>query len=373
MNILAINWRCIKNPEMGGAEIHFQEIFKRIVAKGHSVTLTSHKFDGAPETENIDGIDIIRIGNKYLFDQQFKKFYLSQLKIQNFDLVVDDISKIPLNTPKYIDKPIIGILHHIHGNSLYKEVPFPIAYYVARKEKQIPKYYNETPIFTVSNSTKSELVKLGFDESKTGILYNAIDQDLFNSIKVEKSDTPLISYVGRIKKYKNIDQIIDAVSILVQTIPDLKFLIGGKGDNLENLKKKVSDLNLDKNIEFIGYLSEEKKAEILGKSWLFVTMAEKEGWGITVIEANAMKTPAIGSDVPGLRDSIKNGETGYLVPLGNSKSLAQKIEKIIKNKDELSRLSNNAFVWSKNFSWNNSADHFLEKIGEWYPELKEKI
>ncbi len=99
-------------------------------------------------------------------------------------------------------------------------------------------------------------------------------------------------------------------------------------------------------------------------------MAEKEGWGITVIEANAMKTPAIGSDVPGLRDSIKNGETGYLVPLNQPDKLAEKIKEIINDENELARLNKNALNWSKNFSWDKSADDFIEKVYEWYPNLK---
>ncbi len=370
MNILVINWRCIKNPEMGGAEVHLHEIFKRIVEKGNNVTLVAHKFAGAKDEETVDGIKIIRYGNKYLFNYQFKNFYKSQLSDNNFDLIVDDISKIPLNIPAYIDKPIVGILHHVHGNSLYKEIPFPMAFYIIQSERQIPKNYKTTPIFTVSDSTTSELVDMGFNKSLTGILYNSIDQELFNKVSVKKSSSPLISYVGRIKNYKNIDKIIDAAQILSKEIPNINLIIGGKGDYLDNLKDKVKQLKLEQIVKFTGFLSEIEKASLLGKSWLFITMAEKEGWGITVIEANAMKTPAIGSNVPGLRDSIKNGETGYLVPLNNSARLAEKIKELINDEDELTRISENAYKWSKNFSWDKSASYFLEKVYEWYPKLK---
>ncbi len=370
MNILIINWRDIKNPEMGGAEIHLHEIFKRIAAKGNNVTLVSHLFDNSPEEEIIDGIKIKRIGNKFLFNRQFKKYYSEKLVSENFDLVVDDISKIPLNTPLYIKKPIVGILHHIHGNSLYKEIPFPLAYYIIRKEKQIPKYYSDTTVFTVSESTRNELVGLGFPENKTDVLYNAIEHELFENVKVKKSGTPLITYIGRIKKYKNINKIIDAMPLLIQKIPDIKLVIGGKGDYLDSLKDQVKKMQLEKFVEFTGFLSEEEKAKLLGKAWLFITMAEKEGWGITVIEANAMKTPAIGSNVHGLRDSIKDEKTGFLVPLNDEKKLAEKIEMLISDKGKLQMISENAYEWSKNFSWENTANHFLEKIKELYPEIK---
>ncbi|MBK7105692.1 MAG: glycosyltransferase family 4 protein [Ignavibacteriae bacterium] len=373
MNILAINWRCIKNPEMGGAEIHFHEIFKRIAAKGHKVTLVAHHFDNSPQREIVDGIEILRIGNKFLFNKQFKHFYQKNLVKNNYDLIVDDISKIPLNTSKYISKPIVGILHHIHGNSLYKEIPFPLAYYIIQKEKQIPQNYNSTPIFTVSESTQNELVELGFKKELTSILHNSINHKLFEKIEIKKSKTPTLVYVGRIKKYKNIKFIIDALPNLISEFPEIKLFIGGKGDDEENLKNYVSEKKLEKFVTFLGFLTEEEKAELLGNSWIFVTMAEKEGWGITVIEANAMKTPAIGSNVHGLRDSIKNNETGFLVKLGDTKKLSEKISEILRNKNELNRISENAYNWSKKFNWDKSAEHFLQKTAEWYPQLKSKI
>ena len=358
---------------MGGAEVHLHEIFKRIVNRGHSVTLVAHKFDGSPEIEVIDGIKIIRIGNKYLFKNQFKKYFLSNLKDENFDLIVDDISKIPLNIPTYTQTPLVGILHHIHGDSLYKEVPLPLAYYIIRKERQIPKYYNDNPIFAVSESTKDELVQLGFNKSRIDILHNAIDHELFRNRHKAKSISPLITYVGRIKKYKNIDVVVRAIPLLKEEIPDIRLIIGGKGDNLDELVNLVKELKIDPYVEFTGYLSEEEKADLMAEAWLFVTMAEKEGWGITVIEANAVKTPAIGADVPGLRDSIRNGETGRLVPLNDVSALAKTIKHLILNQEELENMSTNAYKWSQNFSWETSADNFLNGIAKWYPELKSKI
>lgn len=355
---------------MGGAEIHFHEIFKRIVNMGHNVTLVSHLFSNANQEETIDGIQIKRIGNRYFFDKQFKRFYQSHLQNNNYDLIVDDISKIPLNTPSYINKPIVGILHHIHGNSLYKEIPFPLAYYIIKKEKQIPTYYKKIPIFTVSKSTSSELRDLGFPKNKVEILHNAINHSLFDKIESKKSKTPLLVYIGRIKKYKNIEKVIDTIPYLKEKIPNIKLVIGGSGDHLEALKKYVVKLNLEQYVKFKGFLSEENKAKLFGKAWAFVTMAEKEGWGITVIEANAMKTLAIGSNVPGLRDSIKNNETGFLVPLTDSIKLSKKIESLFLDTNKLNEISKNAYSWSQEFSWENSANHFLTQVKSWYPNLE---
>ena len=160
-----------------------------------------------------------------------------------------------MNIPLYAETPTVGILHHIHGESLYKEIPFLLAFYIIRKERSIPKYYKNTPIFTVSESTTEEIIKLGYNKSKTGILYNAIDHKLFEGTPTEKSEIPLLTYVGRIKKYKNIEKVIEAVSIMKDKIPEIKLLIGGKGDNLQNLKNIVQNNGLSKYVEFKGSLT----------------------------------------------------------------------------------------------------------------------
>ncbi|MDA3862087.1 MAG: glycosyltransferase family 4 protein [Melioribacteraceae bacterium] len=369
MKILVANWRCIKNPEMGGAEIHFHEIFKLIVKMGHEVTLVVHSFTGAKAEETIDGIKIYRVGSKFVFKHMFKRFYKKHLAKNNYDLIVDDISKIPMDTPRYIKKPIVGILHHIHGSTLYKEIPWFMAYYISQCEKLIPKYYSKTPIFTVSPSTKNELAALGQPEEKIDYLYNAIDQELFENTKVEKSETPLLVYVGRIKKYKQVELVVDVLPKLKEKYPDIELHIGGSGDHTEELKKYVVEKGLKDSVKFLGFLSEENKAKLLGRAWVFVTMAMKEGWGITVIEANAMNTPVIGSDVPGLRDSIKNEKTGYLVKIGNETELVSRISELIDDKEKRNEFSRNAKEWSLKFSWQASADHFIKKVKEWYPEL----
>ncbi len=370
MKILVINWRCPKNPEMGGAEVHMHEIFRRVAQKGHKVTYVAHTFPGAPKVEIFEGVEIRRTGNKFIFNRQFKRYYKKYLASENFDLVVDDISKIPLGTPLYIDKPLVGIIHHLHGTSLYKELPRLLANYIIRSEKMIPKIYRDTPIFAVSQSTKDELVELGQPENKIDILYNAIDHDLFNGVEADLFEEPTISYIGRIKKYKNLEAVIDAIPKVKEKIPNIKLRIGGIGDHVEKLVNYVSQKGLEKDVTFLGYLTEEQKAEEMARAWLFVTMALKEGWGITVIEANASGTPVVGSRVPGLRDSIKNHITGRLVDLNDPDKLAAVLVELLADKENLAKMSAEAKKWAGNFTWDASADHFLERVYEWYPQLK---
>ncbi len=369
MKILLINWRCIKNPEAGGAEIHLHEIFKRVAAFGHSVTLVSHYYKNAKREEIIDGIKVIRVGNRYLFHKQFKSFYKKNLANLDFDLVVDYLTKIPLNTPAYIKKPLVGALMHIHGKSMFTELPFPLSLYVYLKEKRIPVNYKNTPLFVISPSTKKDLVKIGYDEKKVEFLYSGIDQDLFDK-NIPKSENPSLVYVGRLKKYKNLEAIINAMPKVIDAIPNAILEIAGCGDHEPALKQLVKNINLDNKIIFHGKVSEDKKVEMMGKAWLFVIMSLMEGWGIVVIEANAASTPTIGSDVPGLRDSIQNNSTGLLVPPHDSDALSDAIISLFNDKARLKEMSIAAKSWSEKFTWDSSATHFLDTVYKNFPELK---
>ena len=123
LNILLINWQDIKNPLGGGAEVHAHEIFRRIAAAGHSVTQLSCSFPGAESEELIDGIRVIRNGSRSLFNFAVPAAYRALCKEQKFDVVIDDINKIPFYTPVFVRKPIVAILHHLFGQSNHLETP----------------------------------------------------------------------------------------------------------------------------------------------------------------------------------------------------------------------------------------------------------
>ena len=194
-------------------------------------------------------------------------------------------------------------------------------------------------------------------------------KNLFNK-KIPKSETPLLVYIGRLKKYKNLENIIDAMPMVIDAIPNATLEIAGCGDHEEALIKYVKDKNLTDKIIFHGRISEEKKVEMMGSAWLFVIMSLMEGWGIVVIEANAAYTPVIGSDVPGLRDSIVNNKTGILSPVNDPEKLAADIINLIENPERLSEMSNEAKKWSDDFTWDAAAEHFIETVREKFPELK---
>jgi glycosyltransferase involved in cell wall biosynthesis len=368
LNILIFNWRDITHPQAGGAERYIHEIGKRL-AKNHKVILWCGKYSGCKEVEEIDGIRIIRNGSKIrvsVFDPTIYVLagldYLSKLRKERFDVVIDSISGLPFFTPLFTKKPKIAILHHLNRGIFFKEVSFLPALISYLGELAIPAFYRDVQFITVSESSRKELINLGISPTKISVVYNGVDSSLFSK-RYEKSSCPLIVYFGRLKRYKRVDLLIRAMKIVSKEVPDAKLVIAGSGDAESELKALVDELDLKDSVLFRGYVDEDEKAELLGSAWVFVTPSSKEGWGITVIEANACGTPCIAYDVPGLRDSIRNGETGLLIKEdGDVEALAESIVKVLRDDSLRKNLSERALDWAKNFSWDKSAKKFIEVL-----------
>ncbi|MFB0562649.1 MAG: glycosyltransferase family 4 protein [Candidatus Lokiarchaeia archaeon] len=361
MRFLVINWRDIKNPEAGGAEIHLHEIFKRIAQDNHQVTLLASKYKGCKKEEIIDGIRVIRIGTKFTFFFFVFLYYITKFRKYNFDYVIDDISKMPLFTPLYVKKPLIAIIHHIHGKTLFKELPFILAITVYLCERLIPLFYKKVPIVTVSESTKKELLFKGFSRDYIEIVYNGVNNNLF--VPGTKSKKELIIYVGRVKKYKQLEDLIKAFKIIKENGKNPELIIAGRGDYHEELRELVKKLNLDSNsVKIYKNITEQEKVSILQRGWVYVITSMKEGWGLSLIEANACGTPTIAYNIPGLQDSVKNGKTGLLVKNGDINKLANTIDKVLSDTELREKLTDNTTSWARNFDWDKSSKQFLRLV-----------
>ncbi|MBI4530924.1 MAG: glycosyltransferase family 4 protein [Candidatus Latescibacteria bacterium] len=362
MNIVIFNWQDIRNPLSGGAEVHIHQIFSRIATMGHRVTLFCSSFQGAKARETIDGIEVIRKGWRSLFNFWVPIAYLTRFRKRYVDIVIDDINKIPFFTPLYIGTPLVGIGHHLFGKNIFLEVNFLPALYVYLGEWLIQYVYRKTPFIVYSESTYHELIELGFPEKNLAMVYNGVNHDLYHPTGIPKSETPLIGYLGRLKRYKSVDHLIKAFYLVKHDIPEAKLMILGDGDARPELERLSTELGVGDSTEFTGYVSEEDKAKYLQQMHLVVNTSSKEGWGLTVIEANACGTCVIASDVPGLRDSVVDGKTGLLYEYGNIRQLAGKMRDLLQDNDLRERLSQHAIAWAQRFDWDTSARKVVDVL-----------
>ncbi len=372
LRILAINWQDISNPQAGGAEVHLTEILTRLVKKGHSVTLLCSGYNGAPKLEVRDGIRIIRSGGRYTFNWILPFKLLRLLKHEKFDILLEDINKIPFYTPLFHKLPVLVIIPHLFSDSVFKEINFILGLYIYLSEKPVSKIYRGFKYMVISESTKKDLVSRNIPAENISVVECGIDHSLYqNEPDVPKFEKPTIIYLGRIKKYKSVDDLIKAMLKVKERIPEAELLIVGDGDYKPVLEKLVKDLKLADKVTFMGYVSKEQKVKLLQKAWVSVYPSLKEGWGLTNIEANACGTPVIASDVPGLKDSVLPGKSGLLFDYGNIQNLASVLIQVLSDQNLRSQLIQGGLEWAKNFSWEKTADRSLEIIEQIVNQKKE--
>jgi glycosyltransferase involved in cell wall biosynthesis len=370
LKILALNWEDLKNPQAGGAEVHLQEILKRIVQRGHDVTLLCSSFAGAKPTEESDGIRIVRKGSRYNFNLVAPFAFKALLREQKWDIVIEDINKIPFYTPLYHRLPLLVAIPHLFADTVFKEINPILGLYIYLSEKPIPTIYKGFKFMVISESTKEDLVKRGIPNDDIFVIKCGIDQTLYHAnSQIEKYPAPTVIYLGRLKKYKSIDHLLSGFSLVLDKIPEARLVIVGDGDYKDQLMDFARKLNLENRVEFTGYVDKDEKVKRLQKSWVAVYPSLKEGWGLTNIEANACGTPVIASNVPGLKDSVVGGKTGLLFEYGNVQELSQCMIKILSDTTYRKNLIQGGLSWAKSFSWDEAAAKTFDLMEEIIKEV----
>jgi len=375
LRILIFNWQDIRNPLSGGAEVHLHNIFSRVANMGHEVTLYCSSFEGAAAEENVGGIRVIREGGRFLFNFHVLLRYRSRFRKENYDIVIDDMNKIPFFTPFYVREPLAVIVHHLFDRSIFKEAAFPIALYVYLLERRAVALIRRkrTPLFVVSPSTRDEMISRGIRREDISIVPNCVDHDVHRPGGVPRSSTPLIGYFGRLKKYKSVDHLLRAFALVQRNLPDARLVIIGDGDYRRELELLARELGLAGTIRFTGFVDEFEKARLLQEIWFLVNTSAKEGWGLTVIEANACGTAVIASNVPGLRDAVKDGETGILYEYGNIEELSKKMSMLIQDAQLRERLAAHAYSWALSFDWQSVAEQTVDLLERQIRHRRERM
>lgn len=357
LRILVVNWLDRENPQAGGAETHLHEIFGRLATRGHQVTLLASGWAGCNPAAVLDGISVHRTGRRYTFSLAAPRYYRSRLAATPWDIVVEDLNKVPLFTPWWTHAPVALVVHHLFGSTAFREASLPLAAGTWLLERPIPWVFRHTPTVAVSESTRTDLSKRGMPVKHVSIVPNGIDLGAFRpGVATERFELPTLLYVGRVKRYKRVDLVLRAVDVLARRGIEARFLVAGKGDHLPALRRLATQLGVEKRVEFLGFVPETEKADLLRRSWVHVLTSPKEGWGIANVEAAACGTPTVASDAPGLRDSVVHDLTGLLVPHANVEALADALERVLRDPILREKLGAGARSFAEGYSWDASAE-----------------
>jgi glycosyltransferase involved in cell wall biosynthesis len=173
----------------------------------------------------------------------------------------------------------------------------------------------------------------------------------------QKDSNPIVVFSGRLKRAKRPDHAIKAFAIVREKVPNAQLWVFGDGPFRKTLEGIYSE-----GVHFFGNLSNFERRQLVGKSWVLMVPGLREGWGLNIIEANALGLPAVAYNVPGLCDSVRDNETGLLAEGGKIKDIAEKTLNILTDNLLREKLSQNALKYSKHFSWDKTADEFMKLI-----------
>jgi glycosyltransferase involved in cell wall biosynthesis len=363
LRILAVNWQDPKNPLAGGAEVHLWENLKRFAADGHSITLVCSSFEGASGEDHYDGIRVMRRGGRLYFNYVAPSMVRAEIARDSYDVILEDVNKIPFYTPLYTDIPVLVVIPHLFATTVFREINFVLGTYIYLAEQPIRIFFRKYPYCVISKSTKTDLMLRGIPGKNIEVIECGIDHNLYCvDHSVQKYDDPTALYLGRVKKYKGIQHILRAWPEVVSKVSKAKLQIVGDGDYLETLRSLSIKLGLENSVEFPGFVSTQSKVERLRRAHCTIYPSMKEGWGLTNIEANACGTLAIAADSPGLRDSVDDNSSGILVPYGDARRLAQTVTNVFTDKELRKRLEQGAVQWAARFDWNTSAQKMLSLL-----------
>ena len=354
MKILAINWQDWKAPQRGGAEFYLKEVLVRLPEYGHDVTLLCCSYPGAKHRDVLDGIRVVRTGSRntfnfHLYGAPIRNF----LRNNNFDVVLDDLNKIPFYTPLWAGKiPVVGIVMHVFRKQIFAETNLLAGSYVYWTERLIPRVYRKGLFGCLGASGREELVEMGMNRKRIQVLEVGVNPIFTPG---PKNREKLVVCVGRLMRYKCADHIIYAMVMLRQRKLKVRCEIAGRGPDTDRLQKLIDQLRLSDCVKLLGWVPLEEVAKLYQRAAVAVQPSAKEGWGFLATDAGACGTPVVAARVPGLIDSVIDKKTGFLYEHGNIEEMSKYLKKLLTDEGLCQKMGQANLKWASTLIWEKVA------------------
>ena len=218
------------------------------------------------------------------------------------------------------------------GDGVPGELAWPLATAVWLSERPLPFVYRDVPFEAISEGTADDLVVRGIRREQVTVIQPGVSFDHYTPLASARARRTRPSHTSAVsKKYKGVDLVIRAFARLDD--PSATLEVAGAGDFRPALEALAASLDLGGRVRFLGFITEEEKLALLRRAWAVALASPKEGWGLTNVEAEACATPVVASNSPGIRESVRDGETGFLVPHGDVAALASAFHRIAGSRD----------------------------------------
>ena len=338
MRVVIHAWKELNHPDAGGSERLVDQMARGLVDHGHVVTVIA----GGP----VGTRSYPTINSGGTFSQYLRVPWIDQRWASDADLVIDVANGITFCSPLWRRGPTLLLVHHVHTDQWATRFGTVVATAGRIAEARfIPIVYRRSLVVVPSPSTAVELQKLGVDEARIRIVPNVVTA---RPVPVSKLAEPQFVVLGRLMPHKRVDLVLRAWE-RVRPHSGGMLVIAGDGPDRAKLES-----NAGPSVRFVGYVEEEQKAVLLAESWVLIHGAMHEGWGIAVTEAGVQRTPAIGFDVPGVRDSIVDGRSGILVQTEDE--LVEAWMRLARAVEERDRLGRGAAAVADQYTEGGAAD-----------------
>lgn len=350
LHILLLADRDWTHPQGGGSGANLYAQVARWVAWGHTVTVVAGAYPGAKPVEQLaSNLVVHRMGGRAsVFPRTWWKVMRGVGK--DADVVLEVINGITFLTPLWVRRPRVALVHHIHRD-LYLGEFGPIAgriLYWTLEAIPLRLLYRNTPFLTISDAAATDMVALGIPRENITVEYLGVEPGLFQ--RIERTPEPRLLYLGRLKAYKRIEQVLD----VLEAVPGATLDIAGDGDHREALQDEVTRRGLTDRVVMHGWVDDETKARLYGQAWLSLTASSSEGWSLTVMESALCATPSGALAVGGLSESIVDGETGILAH--TPQELIRRVTELLTDRERLEEMGDAAQARARTFTWDRTAE-----------------
>jgi len=380
LRIIITNWRDPWHPEAGGAERYAWEMACALVAHGANVRFITARGAGQSSGERRDGVEIIRLGGRLTVYPRALAWLLAHRRWA--DAVLDCQCGIPFFTPVVLPRrlPVVCLVHHVHTDQFgmffpgwmarigqFLEGPMSRVVYrrhgcvavspsTVRSMRERLRWTGD--IYLIPNGTPMP-TRLPQASPATGATATGATATGATATGATAEDLTRLVWIGRLVAHKRAERLVPVAArgFTVEVV--------GRGPGAEALSAAIEAApELAGEIHLHGFLSDEAKEELIGRSLLHLSTSSHEGWGLTVVEAAALGVPTVAYDVEGIRDAVVDGETGWLVR--DDEELADVVERAAKELADPGRreaVAGACRAWAASLSWERSTTRMSELIG----------
>jgi glycosyltransferase involved in cell wall biosynthesis len=369
-HILFLNWRDTRHPEGGGSEVYIERVAAEMAARGYRATILCQAHGNAPPQETKpDGVRVVRRGGRHTVYLFAALVYLagalgfgplSHRRLGRPDVIVDVCNGLPFMSRVYARRPVIALVHHVHREQwrvIFGPVPARIGWWI--ESRLAVRVYRRCPYVTVSESSRSELIGLGVDADRITIIRNGTPAIIAS--RVPRTDHPSLLVLGRLVPHKRVELALRATALLARELPTLELVIAGQGWWEAPLRELTADLGIQDRVRFAGFVTEQDKHELLGRSWVALTPSIKEGWGLTIVEAAAHGTPSVAfRSAGGVSEAILDGRTGTLVD--DELDFLRAVRRLLRDTERRTEMGRAGRVYAEGFTWAASGAAFAGMV-----------